>query len=74
MRLAILFLCMVCAGCQTVQKSRTNPQDLQSVLGEVKKSFNMQDAKAKYCPLCGKHYNGHIDICPIDQKKLILIE
>jgi hypothetical protein len=71
--LVLLCAVILCCGCQTTKPKQSN-QDLQSVLSDVKKSFNMQDARAKYCPVCGKHYNGHIEICPVDQTKLLPIE
>lgn len=68
----VLMLITLC-GCQTAKQPH-DPKDLQSVLKEVKQSFNMQDARAKYCPVCGKHYSGHLEKCPVDGAKLILIE
>lgn len=76
MRQVLVLCCLVCvfAGCQTGKAAKQNPQDIQSVLSEVKKSFNVQDTQVKYCPTCGKHYSGHLDQCPDDHAKLILIE
>ena len=74
MRIILIVLCMLSVGCQTTGRPKGEAQELQSVLSDVKKSFNAQDAKVKYCPVCGKHYSGHLDICPDDQAKLVPIE
>ncbi len=74
MRYLIVVLCVLMMGCQTTAKPKSSGQDLQSVLSDVKKSFNMQDVKVKYCPVCGKHYSGHLETCPVDQAKLLPIE
>ncbi len=73
MRCALVLMCVLLAGCQTVNNQQ-KPQDLRSVLSEVKRSFNVQDARVKYCPVCGKHYSGHLETCPDDHAKLVPIE
>ena len=72
--IAIIMFLLLGFGCQTAKQPTHRAQELQSVLSEVKKSFNMQDAKVKYCPICGKHYSGHLEVCPVDNATLVPIE
>ncbi len=72
---------LVAAGCATTSSAQKNsgpavetPEDVQSAVTAVREAIRNRDASAQYCPLCGKHYSGHLDTCPEDKTPLKSIE
>ena len=77
----VLLLIVLSPGCATTsarQKGVVAPSettgDVQSAVVAVTDAIRNRNVDAKYCPLCGKHYSGHLEVCPLDQTPLKDIE
>ena len=61
------------AGCRAVSHKETK-DDAQSAVGSVVSGVSGKDIRAKYCPVCARHYGPRVLTCPIDGAKLEEIE
>ena len=70
----VLGIAILMAGCQTVSSKNAHeeslktetPQDAQSAVKSVVTTYQEKGVRAKYCPLCGKHYAANLNVCPKD--------
>lgn len=75
----VLVLCLMSgAGCGTVSSktspSAQNPREVETAVVAIKDAVTGEKTKAKYCPLCGRHYSGRVQACPQDSTPLKTVE
>lgn len=44
-----------------------NSREVQSAVIAVTDAIQNRNVTAKYCPTCGRHFSGHLEICPQDK-------
>ena len=49
-------------------------QDVIEAIGAVTDAVTNPQRKAKYCPICGRHYSHRLEVCPVDSTPLNEIE
>ena len=71
-------MAIVILGCSTIppqkeikeiKKTQTR-RDMQTAVEAVKNTISGKNMKVKYCPVCGRHFNGNVESCPNDGTKL----
>lgn len=65
---AMTALFLLSSGCSSIQHTaETNPnEDLQSTVKAISDAISTKQSNARYCPVCGKHYNSSVNTCAKD--------
>lgn len=68
-------------GCQTIPSAqdkkntaKESTQEVVTALGTVADVITGRETQTRYCPVCGRHYSGHLARCPKDNSPLKDIE
>ncbi len=70
------------SGCATSQKKgtiqgdlkRESPREITDSLQKVSGAVTKKGIRAKYCPICGRHYSPRVQRCPFDNSPLKVIK
>lgn len=71
-----ILIVFLAAGCvsssrqiKNSQKNDSSPKketrkEIESAVVAVTEAIKQENVRAKYCPVCGKHFSGHLEKCP----------
>jgi len=73
--LGLIFLVFIgCAATKGLVGKEENLQEVQSAVIAVTDAIQKKNVAAKYCPVCGRHFSGHLETCPQDNTPLKEVE
>jgi len=72
--LSLFLTLFLTAGCQTVSEKKETPKEAASAVQSVVSGVTGKAVRAKYCPVCGRHYGPRVLTCPADGTILKEIE
>jgi len=49
-------------------------KDAQEAIKAISDSMDIRSASVKYCPITGKRYASHMDVCPLHAVKLSVVQ
>ncbi len=51
------------------RKQETN-EDIRTAIENISDVVTQKNIRAKYCPVCGRHYSPRVEVCPFDETPL----
>lgn len=70
----VLLIPLIFIGCSTATVKDTTKiesrQEVETAVVAIKEAVTNTAVRAKYCPVCGRHYSSQLTVCPKDNTPL----